>query len=222
MATPDISPTTKLEELDVNASPRTSRIDSAGHNSAKREVRGKSDYDLTDVDDVRRYLEDHHELKDFRLQRLSGGTANHVYRLNGEGVDAGKRWVLKHAAPQIASNPAFKLPQTRMDFEARILANELESNEYDARVDGPRVQKVPFIFYDDDAKLLCIQDAGDKNLKDAYATLGKEQVQDIGSQLGRWLANLHGDTQFSSVTGASNTNNQVGIDISALHLQKSG
>lgn len=48
-----------------------------------------------------------------------GGIANYVHRLIGEGVDAGKIWVLTHAAPTLASSPDFSLFPIRMEFEVK-------------------------------------------------------------------------------------------------------
>lgn len=200
-------------------------MDSPNHFTTRRDVPDKSGYDLTDTRNVRSYLEDHRGLKAFHIQPLSGGTANYVYRVVGEGVDAGRTWVLKHAAPQLASNSSFSLPQIRMDFEAKILANKLKdknechctltevSDAAQASTERAHVHTVPLIFYEEDMKLLCIQDAGTQNLKDAYATLSNDQVQDIGTQIGSWLALLHEQTPSSSVTGDSGSNNKVGVTI---------
>ncbi|KAJ4989423.1 phosphotransferase enzyme family protein [Stagonosporopsis vannaccii] len=194
-------------------------MDSALRASMREEVQSKSDYNLTDTEDVRSYLKDHLGLRDFKIESLSGGTANYVYRVTGQGVDAGNSRVLKHAAPQLASNSAFSLPQVRMDFEAKILANKLKDEGEchctpgESRVEKTHVQTVPLLFYEQDMKLLCIQDAGTRNLKDAYATLSNDQVQEIGTEIGRWLARLHRQTPISSVVDSSDSNNDVGVNI---------
>src|ERR1700761_7452573 len=55
---------------------------------------------------------------EYKLQELTGGTANFVFRLTDEH---GNTSVIKHAEPFIRTNPGFKFPQVRMDSEARVL-----------------------------------------------------------------------------------------------------
>src|SRR5690242_5724035 len=194
-------------------------MDSPDQATTRRDVRSKSEYDLKDINDVRSYLKDHRGLRDFHVEALSGGTANYVYRVIGQGVDAGRSWVLKHAAPQLASNSAFSLPQVRMDFEARMLAskikdeNECHCTPRDTSNVSTHAQIASFLFYEEDMKLLCIQDAGAQNLKDAYASLSNDQVQEIGTEIGRWLARLHVETPHSSVTEPLDSNNAIGVKI---------
>lgn len=207
--------------------PRTARIDSASTTTAPPPPRARPDYDLTSVAGVRSYLEDHAGLANFDLVLLTGGTANYVFRCTER--DTGETRIFKHAAPQLASNPAFGLGTERMDFEAGMLgrrAADADRGEgccaglkgVGALAGGKtHVHTVPFISYEKDIKLLCVGDGGGKNLKDAYEELGPDEVQSIGAELGKWLAKLHGTTPLSHVAavgaGPGGRNNSIGVAI---------
>lgn len=55
-----------------------------------------------------------------------------------------------------------------------------------------------------------------KNLKDAYADLSLNEIQDIGTELGKWLANLHGTTPRSHVTEVDGRKNLIGVAIAGF------
>lgn len=223
MVTSDVSSKINKEELDDDKVSSTSKIDFADRTGTEHGARSSSDYDFTNIEHVRNYLEDHHGLRSFDLQRLSGGTANYVYRMIGQGEDDGRRWILKHAAAQLASNSAFSLPQSRIHYEAKILSNlpqdascgavDESCSVGDRSAEKIHARTVSLNFFDEDRKLLCMQDVGDRNLKDAYASLSNEQAQEIGTELGRWLAKLHGETPLSSVLTDGQANNHVGMTI---------
>ncbi|KAF1933522.1 uncharacterized protein M421DRAFT_52032 [Didymella exigua CBS 183.55] len=195
----------------------TEAAPSSADDTAKTARRDISDHKLTTLAGVRSYLEQHQGRTGFDLQALAGGTANYVYRVTDH--DTGAIHVLKHAAPQLASNPAFGLSTERMDFEANMLMRKaLDEGECThVHTEKTHVHTVPFVSYDNDVKLLCVGDGGDRNLKDAYAHLSPDEIQDIGTELGKWLANLHGATPLSYVAaiGADSEarNNPVGVAI---------
>ena len=179
--------------------------------------------DLTNIDGMKNYIERRLGLPNVELEVLSGGTANYVYRLLGRNEEsAGRSWILKHAAGHLSSNPEFNLPPSRMDFEARILTHKLK-DETECHCTGlepsvstspaTHVHTVPLIFYEEDLKLLCIRDAGSRNLSNAYKDLSVDDVQNIGTAIGRWLARLHTETPYSNATGDSGLNNQVWVMI---------
>jgi 5-methylthioribose kinase len=134
----------------------------------------------------------------YQLEELSGGTANFVFRVKDEN---GKTTIIKHAEPFLRSNPDFKLPQVRMDAEARVLgsiANILPHDDI--------VHPAALLGYDSKEHILHISDGGSKTLKDTYSDQDFDAL-DKGSRLGSWLAKFHiatkttviGDDQFSKL-----------------------
>jgi hypothetical protein len=194
------------------------------------QVKVDSHCDLTNVDGMKNYIQHRLGVPDVKLEVIAGGTANYVYRLLGGNKESeGRSWILKHAAGHLSSNPEFNLPPSRMDFEARILTHKLKekiechcNNLESSLVISPaiHVHTVPLIFYDIGLKLLCIRDAGSRNLFSAYKDLSEDDVQKIGTAIGRWLARLHTETPHSNATGDSGLNNEVGVMI-ARHTYNS-
>jgi thiamine kinase-like enzyme len=179
--------------------------------------------DLTNIDGMKKYIARRLGLPNVELEVLAGGTANYVYRLlEPNEENEGRLWILKHAAGHLSSNPGFNLPPSRMDLEARILTHKLEDKTERHCTDlepsvatspAIHVHTVPLIFYEKDLKLLCIRDAGSRNLFSAYRDLSKDDVQKIGTAIGKWLARLHTETPHSNATGDAGLNNQVGVMI---------
>lgn len=232
MTTPQVSPKTVPDDLDVETSPRTSRIDSADH-TVKQMRRDKLAYDLKIKTDLRRFLEEHHGLTNFDVDYLSGGTANYVYRVTERG--SGVTRIFKHAARQLrSSKETFELSPERLDFEADMLMMLMKRSEdesechcrtveaFDAStIEKTHVHTARFKSYDRDIKLLCIEDGGDRNLKDAYKDLSLAEVQEIGAELGKWLAKLHGTTPLSYVSGDDEKrNNSVGVAIASYTYKR--
>jgi aminoglycoside phosphotransferase (APT) family kinase protein len=118
------------------------------------------------------------------IHKLTGGTANFVWRLD----DAARPSIIKHAEPFIASNPSMSFGIERMDFENRamtlvrgILLNNL-------RVGPPEVYS-----YDPSSHVLHMEYGGQRTLKEAYADFSLD-VRAVGRALGAWLARLHNST----------------------------
>jgi thiamine kinase-like enzyme len=139
-------------------------------------------YDLTTKEGLHRYLIAGGK-SPISIQSLSGGTANYVYRVEFSEGDIG---VFKHAAPYLSSNRDFAFDQARMDFEAGVLKAVLPSQD----VSASAVHAVRLIEYNSQHKLLCIEDGGERTLKQAYNDQTLD-VTDIGSRLAVWLARLH-------------------------------
>ncbi|KAH6622316.1 kinase-like domain-containing protein [Boeremia exigua] len=210
---------------DAEGPSRTSRIDSASHTATGGTLRAKFTYNLRDVKDLAEYLVDHCGLHCFNLHSINKHSANHVYRLVGGDKDAGKTYVLKHASEHRAHDGTLAATTCRMEYEAKFLASKLKdeiechctakgiTTDVNAHIDKTHAQTVSLVFYDDEIKLLCMQDIGNTSLKDAYSFLSKEQVHEIGTEIGKWLARLHGETPISSVLGDSGLNNEVGIEM---------
>ena len=232
MTIPTVSHKTLPDDLDVEISPGTSRIDSHDH-AAKQSRRDRLTYDLKTKTDLRSFLEEHQGLTNFNIDYLLGGTANYVYRVTERG--SGVTRIFKHAAPQLrSSNGTFDLSPERLDFEADMLLMLMERGEdesechcrnveaFDAsNIERTHVHTARFKSYDRDIKLLCTEDGGDRNLKDAYKDLSLAEVQEIGTELGKWLVKLHGTTPLSYVSGDDEKrNNPVGVAIAGYTYQR--
>lgn len=182
-------------------------------------------YDLTNSHGLRAFLKAQYSIQDAELQPIAGGTANYVYRQIRHDESLGARsMILKHAAKHLSSNPDFDLPPERMDFEARILSYKVvdkvechcsnaKASIADVELTKTHVHTVALRLYEEDAKLLWMEDAGNRNLLDAYQMLSRATVQEIGTEIGRWLAKLHMKTPHHEVTGVSNVNNEVGMTV---------
>ena len=127
-----------------------------------------------------------------RSTKLSGGTANLVYRL-ADNASTPQVVILKHAEPYIASAPNVPFPVERMDFEHRALTQLPSHLPLDKHVRMPKVYR-----YDADQHVLMIEDGGGRTLKDAY-TDPRVDVKEYGRKLGSWLAALHDKTRVADV-----------------------
>ncbi|ORX98181.1 kinase-like domain-containing protein [Clohesyomyces aquaticus] len=139
---------------------------------------------LTTEDGLREYLNTH-AVKYTDVKLLTGGTANYVYRVT---LPDGRTIIYKHAAPYLSSNNNFAFDDARMDYEDRAL--ELLPPLLNKELPNSSVHAVGWNSYDRDAKLLCIEDGGDSNLKAAYAD-PKLNIPEIGKEIGEWIAALH-------------------------------
>ncbi|KAJ9663911.1 hypothetical protein H2201_005393 [Coniosporium apollinis] len=132
------------------------------------------------------------------IQPLSGGTANFVWRLQ---TSDGRTLIVKHAEPYIASIPSIPFPVDRMDFEARAL-------EQIPRLLGRVETEVPvrvvrLVRYDAGAKVLVMEDGGEKTLKESY-TDPTLPIPQLGATLSKWLAKLHASTATTDATVGDN------------------
>ncbi|KZM19344.1 uncharacterized protein EKO05_0002958 [Ascochyta rabiei] len=222
MATPRISPETSTADLDVQISPKAGRAGSAGHTNQDFQSSDRTEYDLTKLEDVKNYLREiSPDDTEFELHVVSGGTANYVYRFIETG---GYSEIFKHAAGHLASDPACTLDPERMDYEASILGKLSEENACHCtiakdsetpKIKNTHVHVVKVGFYKRDIKFLNLEDGGSKNLKDAYLELSAEDVRIIGTELGKWLAGLHGKTptNYVSSTAPDRENNNTAITV---------
>ncbi|KAF2786882.1 kinase-like protein [Melanomma pulvis-pyrius CBS 109.77] len=142
---------------------------------------------------------------------LTGGTANYVYRVT---LIDGSTVIYKHAAPYLSSNPNFAFNPARMDYEDRVL--EILPPLLTQELPECRVHPVKWHSYDKEQKLLCIEDGGDKNLKDAY-TCPKLDIPVVGQEIGNWIAALHMCSTQTSLSLSSSqdlkANNSIGVTI---------
>jgi thiamine kinase-like enzyme len=168
-------------------------------------------YDLKAEEGLRAYLVAKGKTP-VSIRPLSGGTANYVYRVE---FTEGSTAILKHAAPFLASNQTFAFDPARMGFEATIL-KALSSIKGLSTSDTHAVQ---LLEYDSNEKLLCIEDGGERTLKEAYKdrTLS---MTDIGRRLATWIAKLHCTNEHSLSLGEptqsttnSPMNNAIAVQI---------
>ncbi|KAF2031374.1 kinase-like protein [Setomelanomma holmii] len=169
---------------------------------------------LTSEAGLKHYLEQQGRTPAY-VQALGGGTANYVYRV--QDANSSNTTIYKHAAAYLSSNNAFAFSSARMNYEAHALKNI--SSLQDSSIEE-RVHAVKVIEYDEDAKLLAIEDGGARNLKEACSDASLD-IREIGYDLATWLATLHsrsrdfslvlphGDSSSASVKG----NNPIAVAI---------
>jgi aminoglycoside phosphotransferase (APT) family kinase protein len=142
---------------------------------------------------------------------LTGGTANYVYRaLRSDGRSV----IYKHAAPYLHSNKAFAFDPARMDYESRIL--QTLPPLLKVQLPESTIHPAGWYSYDQEAKLLCIEDGGESDLKNAYTDKRLDVIK-IGEELGRWIATLHDCSTKTSLSLTDQTdlevNNHIGVTI---------
>ncbi|KAL8832890.1 MAG: hypothetical protein Q9170_004692 [Blastenia crenularia] len=149
-----------------------------------------------DIDTSRAYLTSQ-SIDPSTITPLTGGTANFLFRLH---FPTNVTFVLKHAEPYIASsNGVIPFPVSRMDYEDTALRNVA------ALIPKSNPVKVPSVYdYDEKAKVLLMSDGGRTTLKEAYTSLPTSSVQDLGHQLGEWLAILHNSSTTTSIGQGGN------------------
>ncbi|KAF2630262.1 hypothetical protein BU25DRAFT_408235 [Macroventuria anomochaeta] len=191
---------------------------------------GMPEHDLTKVEGLHSYINACVPgYESCNVQRLDGGTANHVYRME---LAFGVGTIFKHATDQLASDPSHTLDASRMDFEAGFLERLLDEERLASPSDDSRpccamqgyarvqikqthTHPVAFKSYHKHRKLLNLEDGGPINLKDAYSKLSRDDIEEIGTELGTWLANFHENTDKTHVTSAmpGHSNNTTGIAV---------
>lgn len=124
------------------------------------------------------------------LEKLTGGTANFVWRIVDE---SGHSAIIKHAEPYIANNPSTPFPLDRMDFEHRALTTIPKHLPVNDLIRIPEVYR-----YDEEQHVLTIADGGPRTLKEAY-TDPSIDVCEYGRRLGGWLAALHQGTESADI-----------------------
>ncbi|CZR57274.1 uncharacterized protein PAC_07163 [Phialocephala subalpina] len=130
------------------------------------------------------------------LAKLSGGTANFVYR--GTLVtllkDGEKTVVIKHTEGYVASNPNFKLTDTRCDYEQQILSalNTLPP----LTKEGVEVETPHLYHFDAESNTQVYSDLPSSLDLKTYVlshstTLTEPQCQRLGFALGSWAKSFH-------------------------------
>lgn len=158
-------------------------------------------FDLTTEDGLREYLTSS-QRKPVSVRLLTGGTVNYVYRVIFQDSST---VIFKHAAPYLHSNKNFAFNPARMDYEHYILSTFSPSTFPET---AQTTHAAGVKSYDKDKKLLCLEDGGERNLKEAYddPTLN---IKEIGADLAKWLATLHLGSPTKSL--AVDATSQVGV-----------
>ncbi|KAJ5325274.1 hypothetical protein MYU51_020841 [Penicillium brevicompactum] len=127
------------------------------------------------------------------LSRLSGGTANFVYR--GKLASTGESIVIKHAKDYLASNKSFNLDITRCEHEIAIL-RALDSLSPHSKDDV--TVKTPRLLYSNQATHTQVLEDLPNSLdlktfllSGDSGSLSESSALAIGRALGSWLRSLH-------------------------------
>ncbi|BDD64082.1 hypothetical protein MAP00_008928 [Monascus purpureus] len=128
------------------------------------------------------------------LVRLSGGTANFVYRGTPSSSPADSI-IIKHGEDYLASNPAFKLDTERCDFEEAILQALNDCPPYS----GNNITvKAPRLFYfNQENKIQVLEDLPNSVdlksflLSEVSHGVSQNSARSLGRALGSWLRSFH-------------------------------
>ncbi|KAJ5752205.1 hypothetical protein N7520_009122 [Penicillium odoratum] len=127
------------------------------------------------------------------LTRLSGGTANFVYR--GTPASSPDSIIIKHTKDHVASNPNFKLDTKRCHFEEAILQ---ALDGLPSHLQGNFTVKTPRVFYfNKETNTQVLEDLPKsldlKNflLSDLAKGASEAMGRSLGRSLGTWLRSFH-------------------------------
>ncbi|KAF2497087.1 hypothetical protein BU16DRAFT_538205 [Lophium mytilinum] len=149
--------------------------------------------DLTTTPKMEEYLRSKH-IPFTSLEPLTAGGSNYSWRIISSVGS-----VVKHATPYLKINTAVRLPIERQKFEAEAIS----VLPFHGDIQVPRL-----LFYDNQAHVLQISDAGSRNLIEAFSEL---DLQTVGARIGQWLAQLH--------STPVNIDNQS-VELSSMHLEQ--
>jgi hypothetical protein len=150
-----------------------------------------SEHDLTTIQGLRTYLIAQGERPDV-IKSLSGGSANYVYRTTYLNIN--EVGIYRYAAPYLSSNKDFLFDSARVHIEAAIL-KAIPDVERDSASNARAVKLVGF---DKRLGLLRLEDAGNRNLKQAYSDASLD-IREIAFDLAKWLAHLHSSTLITTI-----------------------
>ncbi|KAG0648904.1 Psilocybin biosynthesis kinase [Hyphodiscus hymeniophilus] len=128
------------------------------------------------------------------LDRLSGGTANFVYRgtLTRALEDGTRTVVIKHTEGYVASNPGFKLTTSRSDYEQIILS---ALDQLQATTNQGVTITTPHLFlFSQDTNTQVYSDIPTSTELKTYTlthALTQAQCRRLGYVLGSWTRNFH-------------------------------
>ncbi|KAF9428437.1 Carboxy-terminal domain (CTD) phosphatase, partial [Podila epigama] len=166
--------------------------------------------DFTTEDGMLQYLQSRTATRGIAsLKKLSGGTANYVYRgtipAPSPNLFNGRQTVIvKHSADHLASYQQMALFVDRMAFEQTVLGivanasdNVSDSSKKVEAIETANVKVPRVLYWDQENYVVVHEDAGEKSthLKEFITLLAqppsKKLTEDIGASLGEFLARLH-------------------------------
>ncbi|KAG2182782.1 hypothetical protein INT44_005762 [Umbelopsis vinacea] len=130
-----------------------------------------------------------------RIERLSGGNANYVWRVQLKEkcpeMDGCSSFVIKHAESFMATATEFSLYADRMDYEIIALRNAA-----DAAISLPDCTVPKVYSYDEVDKVVFMEDIGNSANMKAYISaldepLSSGLAREVGAALGRFIGRLH-------------------------------
>ncbi|CAI7646087.1 unnamed protein product [Penicillium pancosmium] len=127
------------------------------------------------------------------LSRLSGGTANYVYR--GTLSGSTKSIIIKHTKGHSASNPDFKIDSKRCHFEVAILRALSGLPPYSEA--GVTVKAPELLHFDAETDTQIVEDLPDSVdlktflLSNVSSDVSKASAEAVGRALGSWLRSFH-------------------------------
>jgi 5-methylthioribose kinase len=136
---------------------------------------------ITTVEEIHEYLISKN-IQTTQIEILTGGTGNFIWRI--KTLESGNR-IIKHAAPFIAVAWDVPFAVERMGFEVQALQTLPGLLQEDRSIHIPRL-----LFHDDEAKVIGLEDVGDKTLKDLYEDPRLDNKL-VGRNLGTWFARFH-------------------------------
>lgn len=132
-------------------------------------------------------------LPDFRVRDcrpLEGGFLNFVWRVRGEGRP--QSVIVKQAPPFVATLPEVRLDSRRARFEAEALQALGPGGEL-SRLSSDAVRPPVLVAYDDERKLLVLEDLGELPGLGEHLGAGRGPGS-LPTTLGRFIGGLHGTT----------------------------
>ncbi|KZP04498.1 hypothetical protein FIBSPDRAFT_806710 [Athelia psychrophila] len=148
-----------------------------------------SGIDLSTTSGVLTYLESTLFASD-RVEPLSGGLGNFVYRVHLRGHATLKTAVVKYAAPYLASNVAFPFSVERMAFEVKAMRAVKAALPIDLVISVPTVHH-----WDEVAHVMIMDDCGEDSRSLKQLMLEQPPpvalAHTIGAALGEFLGRMH-------------------------------
>lgn len=126
-----------------------------------------------------------------KIDRLPEGFGGFVYRAHLGESSSSSSVIVKHVQPNAARAQAWKLDQTRLEFEYKAL-QLLAQAQFQAGDGGVRPPQC--LHFDRDNWVLILEDAGDLPTLKSWLQPGKittEDAQTLGRNLGHYLATIH-------------------------------
>lgn len=122
-----------------------------------------------------------------RLETISSGNLNHVWRLRGKS----RNLIVKWAPPYIAANPELSLSPKRIHFEAKALTLFKENNLL-VSLASEKIRPPSLLGYKAEDHFLLMEDIGRVPSLDRWLSESGDPA--IGTTLGQFIGSLHRQT----------------------------